>query len=94
VVLAEWSDVLRTVRAGCLAIPSRCGARLPYLTAHDVSEIDSEVHAVLAELGGGAWSRFLRDYRYRPRFIHNRDRFPLTFLAGRSAAWARLRTQG
>jgi len=50
-VEAEWSGVLRTVRAGMLAVPSRCGARLPHLSAHDVGEIDAEVRAVLTEVG-------------------------------------------
>ena len=44
-VQAEWSDTLRQVRAGMLAVPSRSAARLPHLTAHDVSEIDQEVRA-------------------------------------------------
>jgi phage terminase Nu1 subunit (DNA packaging protein) len=48
-----WSDILRTVRAGMLAVPSRCAGRLPNLTRHDVSEIDREVRAVLTELGEG-----------------------------------------
>ena len=47
----EWSDILRAVRAGMLAVPSRVAARLPHLTPHDVSEIDAEVRAVLSELG-------------------------------------------
>jgi phage terminase Nu1 subunit (DNA packaging protein) len=47
----EWSGVLRFVRAGMLAVPSRCAARLPHLTAHDVAEIDREVRAVLTEIG-------------------------------------------
>jgi terminase small subunit / prophage DNA-packing protein len=51
-VQREWSDVLRTVRAGMMAVPSRCGARLPHLSAHDVGEIDAEVRAVLTEVGG------------------------------------------
>lgn len=51
-VEAEWSSVLREVRAGMLA-PSRCSARLPHLTPHDVAEIDAEVRAVLKELGEG-----------------------------------------
>jgi phage terminase Nu1 subunit (DNA packaging protein) len=46
----EWSGVLRTIRAGMLAVPSRIGARLPHLTAADVDEIDREVRAVLTEL--------------------------------------------
>ena len=44
--------VLRTVRAGLLAIPSSVGARLPHLTAADVNEIDREVRAVLTEMAG------------------------------------------
>ena len=47
----EWSGVLRTVRAGMLAVPSRAAQRLPHLTAHDVSEIDREVRDALGELG-------------------------------------------
>ena len=49
----EWADVLRTVRAGMLAVPSRCAARLPHLTPYDVSETDAEIRAALAEIGGG-----------------------------------------
>jgi phage terminase Nu1 subunit (DNA packaging protein) len=45
-VEVEWSGVLRTVRAGMLAVPSRCGARLPH-----VAEIDAEIRAALTELG-------------------------------------------
>lgn len=50
-VEAEWSGILRTVRAGLLAVPSRCASRLPNLTAHDVAEIDAEVRAALTSLG-------------------------------------------
>ena len=50
-VETEWSGVLRTVRAGMLAVPSRVAQRLPHLTAHDVSEIDAEVRAALTEIG-------------------------------------------
>jgi hypothetical protein len=32
-------------------LPSRCAARLPHLTPHDVTEIDAEVRAVLTEIG-------------------------------------------
>jgi phage terminase Nu1 subunit (DNA packaging protein) len=49
-VEAEWSGVLRTVRAGILAVPSRCAARLPHLTAHDISEIDQEIRAALTDV--------------------------------------------
>jgi terminase small subunit / prophage DNA-packing protein len=48
-----WSDVVRNVRDGMLAVPSRCGARLPHLNPHDIGEIDVEVRAVLTDLGGG-----------------------------------------
>jgi terminase small subunit / prophage DNA-packing protein len=51
-VEAEWASVLRTVRAGMLAVPSRVAARLPHLTAHDIGEIDQEVRAVLTDVGG------------------------------------------
>lgn len=51
-VEAEWSGVLRTVRAGMLAVPSRVQQRLPHLTAHDVAQIDAEVRAALVEVGG------------------------------------------
>jgi terminase small subunit / prophage DNA-packing protein len=50
-VETAWSGVLRTVRAGLLAVPSRVQQRLPHLTAHDVSEIDREVRDVLTDLG-------------------------------------------
>ena len=50
-VEGEWSDILRTVRASMLAVPSRVAQRLPHLSAHDVAEIDAEVRAVLAEIG-------------------------------------------
>ena len=49
-VEAEWAGVLRTIRAGMLALPSRCAARLPHLTLHDIGEIDREVREVLSDL--------------------------------------------
>jgi terminase small subunit / prophage DNA-packing protein len=52
-VQREWSDVLRGVRAGMLATSSRCAARLPHLSMHDVAEIDAEVRAALTALGEG-----------------------------------------
>jgi terminase small subunit / prophage DNA-packing protein len=54
-VETEWSSVLRSVRAGMLAVPSRCSARLPHLTTYDVAEIDAEVRAVLTEIGGAEY---------------------------------------
>ena len=47
----EWSAILAAVRAGMLAVPSRCAARLPHLSTSDVAEIDAEAKAVLAEIG-------------------------------------------
>jgi len=35
------------VRAGMLAVPSRCQQRLPHLSAHDVVEIDAEGEELL-----------------------------------------------
>ncbi len=52
-VEAERSVILRTVRAGMLALPSRCQQRLPGLTAHDVNKIDREVREMLKEIGDG-----------------------------------------
>jgi phage terminase Nu1 subunit (DNA packaging protein) len=51
-VEAERSGVLRTVRAGMLAVPSRAAQRLPHLTAHDMGVIDGEIRDALAEIGG------------------------------------------
>ncbi len=45
------SLTLRNHPAGMLAVPSRVAQRLPHLSAHDVAKIDSEVRAVLAEIG-------------------------------------------
>ena len=49
-----WSGILRTVRAGVLAVPSRCAQRLPHLTPHDVGEIDQEVRSALTEIGSAS----------------------------------------
>ncbi|WP_025036210.1 terminase small subunit [Bradyrhizobium sp. DOA9] len=46
----EWAGVLRTVRAGMLAVPARVAARLPHLSKRDVAEIDAEIRAALAEI--------------------------------------------
>jgi phage terminase Nu1 subunit (DNA packaging protein) len=50
-VESEWSAILRTVRAGMLAVPSQVSQRLPHLTVHDVAEIEAEVREVLTEIG-------------------------------------------
>jgi phage terminase Nu1 subunit (DNA packaging protein) len=62
-VEAEWSSILRSVRASMLAVPSRCASRLPHLTKHDTAEIDREVRAALTELGGGRGPQ-LEDRKY------------------------------
>lgn len=53
----EWTDVLRVVRSGLLALPSRVGARLSHLTPGDVAAIESEMRGVLTELGEDAHGR-------------------------------------
>lgn len=45
-----WSGVLRQVRAGILAVPSRLRHALPHLTTDDIAEIDFELRRVLEEL--------------------------------------------
>jgi phage terminase Nu1 subunit (DNA packaging protein) len=47
----EWANILRDVRAGCLAITNRVQQHLPHLTAHDAATLDSEVRAALSQLG-------------------------------------------
>jgi phage terminase Nu1 subunit (DNA packaging protein) len=47
----EWANIMRDVRAGCLAITTRAQQRLPHLTAHDAATLDSEIRAALSQLG-------------------------------------------
>ncbi|MFP7570404.1 DNA packaging protein [Marivita sp. S2033] len=49
----EWASVLRDVRAAMLAVPSRCGATLPHLTAHDIQTIEVEIKNALEGLADG-----------------------------------------
>jgi phage terminase Nu1 subunit (DNA packaging protein) len=49
-VIANWDSALRTLRAGVLAIPTRCSARVPGLSREAVQEIDQEVRQILTEL--------------------------------------------
>lgn len=51
-VEAEWTGVLRTVRAGVLRLPQRAGGRLG-LTAEQVRELDNEARQILTELSNG-----------------------------------------
>lgn len=53
VVQREWQNILRDVRSTILAVPSRVGAKLPHLTAHDVAEIDREIKSALEALANG-----------------------------------------
>lgn len=48
-----WSNILRDVRSALLAVPSRIGATLPHLSAHDVAELDREIKAALEGLANG-----------------------------------------
>lgn len=48
-----WSNVLRDVRSALLAVPSRIGARLPHLSAHDVAAVEREIKAALEGLANG-----------------------------------------
>jgi hypothetical protein len=56
-VKRAWAGILGDVKAGMLAVSSRCASRLGHLTQADVAEIDAEIRAVLQELGGGHDSR-------------------------------------
>src|ERR1700731_2634779 len=50
-VQREWSDTFRGVRARMMAVPTRCGARLPHMTAHDIAMIEGEVRDALTAAG-------------------------------------------
>jgi len=52
-VQSEWASILRDVRAGLLAVASRCGSNLPHLTQHDVASIDAEIRSALEALADG-----------------------------------------
>jgi phage terminase Nu1 subunit (DNA packaging protein) len=49
-VEAQWSDIVRMLRSGMLALPTRVQQRLGHLTAHDLAEIDREIRDTLTEL--------------------------------------------
>lgn len=48
----EWTAILRTVRAGMLAVPSRVQQQASHLSAADVGVIDREIREALGDLGG------------------------------------------
>lgn len=52
-VKAKWADVLRDVRAGMLAVPSRIAQRLSHLTPTDLDHIDREIRDALQETANG-----------------------------------------
>jgi phage terminase Nu1 subunit (DNA packaging protein) len=50
-VAAEWTGIVRQVRAAILAVTSRVRAQLPHLSAHDAAVLDRELRAALEALG-------------------------------------------
>lgn len=46
----EWAGMLRLVRSGVLAAPSRLRQMLPHLTADDIDTIDGELRRILEEI--------------------------------------------
>ena len=46
----EWSAILRRLRAGILAVPTRLRQTRPHLTAQDIAALEAELRAVLEEL--------------------------------------------
>ena len=49
----EWAGILRKVRAGILAVPSRVRQLLPHLSAHDAGVIEAELRSALEGLANG-----------------------------------------
>ena len=52
-VTREWAGILRDLRNALLAVPSRCGAVLPHLTATDTATLDREIRKALEALANG-----------------------------------------
>ncbi|TAH67645.1 MAG: DNA packaging protein [Rhodopseudomonas palustris] len=50
----RWSDILRRIRSGVLAVPARVRQMNPHLTGRDVAAIDAELRRVLDDLAGAA----------------------------------------
>jgi len=48
-----WSDVMRTVRAGILAVPARLRQTMPHLTPQDFAMLDAELRRALEDLANG-----------------------------------------
>ena len=49
----EWTSILRDLRNSLLAVPSRCGAVLPHLTATDTATLDRELRLALEGVANG-----------------------------------------
>lgn len=49
-VESQWADILRMIRSGMLALPSRVQQRLGHLSAHDLAVMDREIRDTLEEL--------------------------------------------
>lgn len=49
-VTRAWANLLRDLRNALLAVPSRCGAALPHLTATDLATLEREIHKALETL--------------------------------------------
>lgn len=52
-VSREWASILRDLRNALLAVPSRCGATLPHLTATDAAIFDREIRLALEGVANG-----------------------------------------
>ena len=79
-VARQWQDVLRRVRAGIMAVPSRLRARLPHLTARDVEVLDRELRHALAALAEEPKEQARVP---RPRLKQNVTRHPSPRIAQR-----------
>jgi terminase small subunit / prophage DNA-packing protein len=49
-VSRDWSDMMRRVRAGVLAVTSRLRQQMPHLTPHDIQLVDRELRNALTGL--------------------------------------------
>ena len=52
-VTRQWATILRDLRNALLAVPSRCGAVLPHLTATDTATLDREIRKALEAVANG-----------------------------------------
>jgi phage terminase Nu1 subunit (DNA packaging protein) len=48
-----WEGTMREVRAALLAVPSRCRARCPEMTATMIATVDEEIRSALVALANG-----------------------------------------